>query len=61
MHAYFYVYMTTGTVVLIRLHKKADLIDMKVNCRKDGKAHVDNIALIWEKIYAINQVVWAVD
>ena len=33
--------MTTGTVVLIRLHKKADLIDMKVNCRKNGKAHVD--------------------
>ena len=33
--------MTTGTVVLIRLHKKTDLLDMKVNYRKDRKACVD--------------------
>ena len=29
------------TVVLIRLHKKADLLEMKVNGMKDRKVHVD--------------------
>ena len=29
------------TVALIRLHKKADLLEMKVNGMKDRKVHVD--------------------
>ena len=33
--------LTTGTVVLIRLHKKADLLEMKVNGTKNGKVHAD--------------------
>ena len=35
------VCVTTGTLVLIRLHKKADLPEMKVNCTKDRKVCVD--------------------
>ena len=36
LHSY-YVHITTGTLALIRLHKKADLLEMKVNCMKDRK------------------------
>ena len=32
--------LTTGTVVMIRLHKIADLLEAKVNCTKDRKVYV---------------------
>ena len=35
------VYITTGTLVLIRLYKKAKLLETILNCRKDGKILVD--------------------
>ena len=35
------VYITTGILVLIRLHKKADLLETKVNCTKDRKVCAD--------------------
>ena len=33
--------VTTATLVLIRLHKKAELLEMTVNCTKDRKVHAD--------------------
>ena len=35
------VHITIGTLVLIRMHKKADLLEIKVNCMKDRKICVD--------------------
>ena len=39
--ALLYVHITTGTLVLTRLHNKADLLETKVNCAKDRKVHAD--------------------
>ena len=35
------MHVTTGTLVLIRLHNKVDLPETKVNCMKDRKVHAD--------------------
>ena len=35
--------MTTGTLVLTRLHKKADLLETNLNCMKDKR-------FVWMKI-----------
>ena len=35
------VCVTTGTMVLIRLHKKVDVLEMKGNYMRDGKVRVD--------------------
>ena len=42
---------TTGTLALIRLHKKADLLETKVKCMKDRKICA---GLIWVKMDAID-------
>ena len=49
----FCVHITTDTLVLIRLHKKADLLDMQVNGTKDRKVRVENN---WERMEAIHPV-----
>ena len=36
-----YVHVITGTLVLIKLHKKGDLMETKVNCMKDIKVCAD--------------------
>ena len=33
--------VTTGTLVLIRLHKNADLLEMKIRETKDREIHAD--------------------
>ena len=38
--------MTTGNLVLNRLHKKADLIETNVNCTRDRKVG----AAVWAKL-----------
>ena len=35
------VHVTTGTVILMRLHKKPDLLEPKVNCTEDRKVLED--------------------
>ena len=41
--AYLYVCIATDSLVFIRLHKKVDLLETKVNCMKDGR-------FMWMKI-----------
>ena len=44
-----HVYITTGTLVLIKLHKKADLLEIKINSTKDIKVHMDKLGFDLEK------------
>ena len=43
------VYVTTGTMILIELYKKADLLEIKVNGMKDRKVHADEKSFELEK------------
>ena len=48
------IYVCNCTLVLIRLHKKADLLEMKVDCMNDRKVLA---ALTWERMDTIDPVV----
>ena len=50
------VRITTGTLVLIRLHKKPDLMETKVDCMKDRKVYVDKISFDLERMDTIDPV-----
>ena len=52
--------IATDILILIRLHKKADLLEMKVNNMKDRKVYVDKKTLTWERKDSIGPVVQAV-
>ena len=52
--------IATDILILIRLHKKADLLEMKVNSMKDRKVYVDEKTLTWERKDSIGPVVQAV-
>ena len=56
------MFITTGTVVLVRLHKKTDLLEMKVNGMKDRKVCADKIYDLEKNgghIQAVGWLLWS--
>ena len=41
--------LATDTLVMIRLHKKANSLETKINSMKDRKVCADKNAVIWEE------------
>ena len=55
-----YMRIITDAVVLIRLHKKADLLEIKVNFTKGRKVHADEISFELGKMDTICLVIQGV-